>query len=136
MMVLSHTLIGAAAGEMINQPVTAFFLMVFFHLLMDKVPHFWPKKGTWGKEFAIVDIFSAGLVLLSILIFQPPSFVSVFAGAFGGILVDVIFVGIPIVKKSKYGQWQHNRQPHSHQLKYLLTDLAAILTGLIIWLTW
>jgi len=133
MMVLSHSMIGAGIGYQLDQPVVAFLLMSLFHLVMDKVPHFWPKSKKWGKLFALSDIASCGLLLLFILVYQPEHYVSVFAGAFGGILVDVIFVGIPSVRRSKYGQWQHNRQPHLSNPAYLLTDLMAIILGLIIW---
>jgi len=134
MMVLSHVFVGAAVGEELSQPLLAFILMVFFHLVLDKVPHFWPKSKGWGKFFMIFDISAGNLLLLSILIFQPPHFVSVFAGAFGGILVDVIFVGIPKVRKSRYGAWQHERQIHKSNPWFLLTDITAIIIGLIVWL--
>jgi len=134
MMVLSHALVGAAVGEELNQPLLAFILMAFFHLAMDKIPHFWPKLKKWEAPFKVFDIGLCGLVLLYILTFQPPHYVSVFAGAFGGILVDVIFVGIPQVRKSKYGDWQDKRQIHKGSPWYLVTDLTAIIIGLTVWI--
>lgn len=131
-MVISHALVGAAAGEMLNEPLVVFFLMVFFHLLMDKVPHFWPRGMRNGQAFASFDTALTVLFLVWVLIYQPENYVSVFAGALGGILVDVIFVGIPQVRKSKYGEWQNNRQPHSSKKISLISDLTAIILSVII----
>ena len=134
MMVLSHALIGAVVGEELNNPIAALVVMVIVHLLMDKIVHFWPKTKKGERVFQVVDILSCGFVLLAILFFQPSNYVSVFAGAFGGILIDVIFVGIPYIKRSKYGVWQEKRQPHSGRKITLLSDFIAIFLGLIYWI--
>ncbi|MDD5693175.1 MAG: hypothetical protein WC437_02085 [Patescibacteria group bacterium] len=129
MMVLSHVAVGGAVGSVIQNPFLAFFLGIVIHLIMDKVPHFWPKKTENEVYFKAIDI---GLSLLLMLVYWLVGFhsVSFWAGVMGNLSVDLVTVGIKPIKEARLGQWQEKRQPHVAKPIYLLTDTCFIIIGL------
>ena len=133
MMVLSHVAVGGVVGLVIENPFLAFFLGVMTHLIMDKVPHFWPKKRTNDLYFKVFDIGSS---LLLMLIFWLGGFheISFWAGVLGNLSVDLVTVGIGPIRRGKLGQWQEKRQPHISKPTYLLTDICFILISIcLLW---
>ncbi len=133
MMVLSHVAIGGVIGTIFENPYIAFFLGIIIHLLMDKVPHFWPKKKKNEIYFKVIDIGSSLLLMLTYWLvgFHGINF---WAGVMGSLSVDIVTVGIGPIKKAKLGQWQEKRQPHINKPIYLLTDASFIAIGIyLIW---
>ena len=130
MMMTGHVLLGGAMGEVIENPYAAFSLSVIVHVLIDKIPHFFPDKRTAQNAMIALDLIFATSALLFFWFGPFPK--SVFFGGLGGVTVDIILVGIPIVLKSKLGQWHINRQPHMTREIFLLTDVALIVISVIL----
>lgn len=132
MLSTTHTLVGAAIGKSTGNPALSFFLGVISHFILDKVPHFWPWKKTKRLEEGLLDWFFVGLIIIYILLSPMQYKTAVISGAFGGLIVDIVLVGIPQVRKSKVGKWHNHRQPHHRKgLQYFMADLSLIIFCLI-----
>lgn len=130
MLVLTHAVVGAAAGELLNNPIYAVIAGIILHLLCDKIPHYLPKKFLKIEEFGFGDFLAAcGFIYL---LFSNNFSESTIWGAIAGISVDVILVPIPAICNSWLGKWHVNRQKHLHDVNYLLRDLALIALSLFI----
>lgn len=132
MLTLNHVLVGAVAGEFVESSPISFLIGGFVHFLMDKIPHFWPEDKK-AKGLMIVIDWTLSLGTLAYFWFSPlPK--SVFWGGFGGMLVDLVLVGVPWIYNSKVGQWHSKRQPHKTELIYWVGDFLVI--GLSLLLLW
>jgi hypothetical protein len=131
MMVLTHVVVGAAIGEEANNPLLAFILGVISHLLIDKIPHFWPKnRKKWDSYFKWIDIT---LSIIAMIIFWIIGYhsLSFWAGIAGSVSIDVIAKIAPYINYKKFAVWQEKRQPHMWGKPiYLLNDVAIIIISL------
>ena len=126
MLATTHVLVGAGAGVLVHDALMAFLLSIMLHLLIDKLPHYWPPAQKSKTILTLVD-WSIAVLILSLLIVYPiPNQASTVAGAFGGLLVDLLLIGVPFLRKSRVGQWHTNRQPHKAKISFMATDLIFI----------
>lgn len=133
MMVISHEVIGGVIGQDLGNPYWAFMLGVLAHLLMDKIPHYFPKETKNKAIFTIYEILIAiGMMVFFLQNGFPLSDISFWAGLTGCVIVDVLFVGIPVLKKSKIGIWHSSRQKHISKPIYLVFDAIFVVGGLFI----
>lgn len=132
MLALSHTLIGGAAGGLVENVPLAFVLGVVLHFVADKTVHYFPKSLKNKTIVGFIDwLISAALIYLFYL---KGVSLAVIAGAAGGLLVDVILIPIKPIRESKIGAWHIARQTHIRNYWYLLKDIGAILIStFIIW---
>ena len=104
MMVVSHEVVGGLIGQELNNPFIAYILAFISHLVMDKIPHYFPQGL---KNKAAFEAFEILLAVGTIIFFLEIGFglnnISFWAGLAGGLTMDVLFVGIPFLKKSKIG---------------------------------
>jgi len=133
MMVISHEIVGGVIGQQLGNPYLAYILAFISHLVLDKIPHYFPKEEKNKATFMIIEIIIAcGLMLF----FYKQGFglddVSFWAGLAGGVTMDVLFVGIPVLKKSKIGIWHSSRQTHISKPIYLTIDAVLVVGGLYI----
>lgn len=122
---LDHVLIGAVTGGLIQNSPAAFTFSTSIHLLLDKVPHYFPNKRLKQIITILIDLI---LCTSAFYIFWNVPFPkSVFWGALGGIWIDLLLVGVPPVFHSKIGQWHVNRQPHHTKEVFILLDIVVII---------
>ena len=133
MMVISHEVVGGLIGEELNNPFLAYILAFISHLLLDKIPHYFPKESKNKATFLVVEIIIA---VWTIFFFLENGFGlnnhSFWAGVAGGVTMDILFVGIPFLKKTKIGVWHSTRQTHTNKPVYLLIDLVLIIGSLFL----
>jgi hypothetical protein len=134
MLTTSHAVAGSAIGLGVKSSPFAFFLAVGAHLLMDKIPHFWPESNKYKNIIKIVDaVFS--LTFIGYLFVINPHFNNSLAfGALGGASVDYVLVGIPWAHRSKLGQWHSKRQLHHQKNIYWLVDIVFLSVSLMVWM--
>lgn len=125
MMQISHAATGAAVGKFAPNPLIAFLLGILIHFLIDKIPHWWPASKKQQFVIIIVDYVVTAMVIGLFFYFKTPT-QNMIWGMAGSLVVDPILVGIPVVYKSKIGQWHTNRQPHIQNPWSFATDLVAI----------
>ncbi len=129
---LAHLASGALVGQQVQNPALAFGLGVGAHLLIDKIPHYWPKASSQKLWFTVID-YVVTLPCAYLLITNYHTNTSgIIWGVAGGLIVDILLVGIPAIHKSKLGKWHYVRQPHRANPLYLLTDGAVIAISLIL----
>ena len=132
-MVISHEVIGGAIGWELGNPFWAYCLAFISHLVMDKIPHYFPKEKKNKALFTICEILIAlGMMVFFVKNGFPLSDISFWAGLAGGVTMDILFVGIPVLKKSKIGVWHNLRQKHVSKPIYLVFDASFIIVGLFI----
>ena len=132
-MVISHEVIGGVIGQELGNPYWAFLFGFLSHLLMDKIPHYFPKETKNKAIFTICEIIMAlGLMVFFLQNGFPLSDTSFWAGLAGGVIMDVLFVGVPALKKSKIGRWHSARQRHISKPIYLVFDAIFVVGGLFI----
>jgi hypothetical protein len=127
MMTLSHSVVGASLGKFTPNPVIAFVVGSVAHIVMDKIPHLWPKKYEHQRVIQIVEWTLGPLLLVLIYYFGKGDPVNMISGALGGAVLDAVAVCIPPVNKGKFGRWHHERQVHSRDPRYIFIDLLVIL---------
>jgi hypothetical protein len=127
MLATTHVLVGAGTGMVVPEPFLAFAISIVLHFLTDKISHYWPQTQKSKTGLTIFDWIIAISIVLLLIIFPTPNKYSVVAGVFGGLSVDIIFVGIPFFRKSKSGLWHTKRQPHKKELFMIVTDLLFII---------
>jgi hypothetical protein len=129
---LTHATTGAAIGYKVGNPILAFIFAIIFHLILDKIPHFWPGLQKNKRYYVIANyIFIIG-VLVYILNINLKNQTGIIFGAIGGLIVDIILVIIPPIYKSKLGKWHNKRQIHSRNILYIWIDLAITALALVI----
>jgi hypothetical protein len=133
---LTHASAGALAGAFITNPVVAFGAGVVIHLVMDKIPHFWPKEKIYQDKLINIDTLISTLFLIALFIYPESRSASIIAGALGGVMVDLYLV-IIMKQKGKIAEWHTKRQYHHQEPIWLLTDIAifiilAAVLGLVI----
>ena len=126
MLATTHVLVGAGTGEVVHEPFLVFFISIILHFLTDKIPHYWPKAQKQKNILVIVDWFIAILIIILLVVLPTPNKASVVAGAFAGLLVDALLVGVPYLEKSALGVWHSKRQPHRAELYFIFTDLIFV----------
>lgn len=94
MLFASHMLVGAAAGEMVENPFLAFLLGFFLHFVLDAIPHF-DTVGknilNWRQLLIIAVDGVAGLFILYLLFTKYSEFHWSFVfGALGSITPDLL----------------------------------------------
>jgi len=131
MMLISHEIVGGVIGQQLGNPYVAYVLAFISHLVIDKIPHYFPKEDNNKATFMVIEtIIACGLALY----FYQNGFglddVSFWAGIAGGVTMDVLFVGFPVLKKSKIGIWHSTRQTHISKPIYLVIDAVFVIGGL------
>ena len=135
MLTVNHVLTGAVVGEFIGDPLLAFILALLLHLLLDKVPHFWPNEEAGKTVVFLVDILACFLVL--VFLFTRIAFSkSMFWGALGGFSVDAVL--LPLLPFNiKLGHWHSDRQIHKTDPIHLFTDgILALICVSVLMLKW
>ncbi len=131
-MQVTHTASGAVLGKFIPNPILAFLAAIVLHLtVVDKIPHWWAEPQ---KPHPVILFFDYALAIALIAVFYytgklTPGVIWAIAGS---LATDIVLVGIIPIKKSKFGLWHSERQPHLDKLYTLTTDGAVILVSLII----
>ena len=131
---VSHATLGAAIGKFIPNPFVAFFAGLLSHILVDKVPHFWPKTEKNKNLLIVIDAVVTLSFVLLLFLLPIHNKTSIIAGAFGGVLIDIVFVVLaPMYKPlldSKLRVWHGDRQTHFTNPWYFSVDVAMIMLSL------
>jgi len=103
MIISAHIVAGGVLGEILDNPLLAFFAGIVLHFILDAIPHFdnfLDGKHRWNRKqtiFTSIDLLLT--VVLLILLHPALNFSSPFWwGAFGGLLPDLID-NVPIVRE-------------------------------------
>lgn len=131
MMQITHAPTGAAVGKFIPNPILAFLAGIVIHLIIDKIPHYWPKSKKKQNVIIAID-YALALAFIAYLLIAQTLTRGMLWGMAGSLIVDIVLVGMPPVYKSKVGQWHTNRQPHIDNPFVFVTDLVVILIACII----
>ncbi|TSC75817.1 MAG: Uncharacterized protein G01um101431_1144 [Parcubacteria group bacterium Gr01-1014_31] len=142
-----HAAAGVVAGTFIPNPLGAFAAGMASHFLLDRVPHYDPPivdgtakdgvlKNPVFRRFVAVAMFDLAIAtLLTIGLaarLTPNAWVSLAAGAFGGVLPDLLF-GLYRLTDSRslraYNTWHHNN--HFNPKKYPVTFVSGMSTQLV-----
>ena len=109
MLIAAHSLTGAFIGSEVTSLPLAFVLGIISHILLDSIPHSDGPDDVVGKnendsnsKAQYLLVFADGLFALLIFYFfyqNDGITVNILAGAFGGILPDIID-NVPLWKKS------------------------------------
>jgi len=131
MMILSHVFVGGVIGQEIPNPYLAFILAFLSHLLIDKIPHFWPKIKKMEAFFTWLDVFISLAVMLAFWFigFHGTGF---WAGIAGSTSLDVMAMTAKFSGKMKFYEWQNKRQPHFGKPLFLITDFMFVVAGVLI----
>lgn len=132
MLALNHVLVGASAEFMTQNYFLAFFYGILMHLVLDKLPHFWPHQEK--KQLIILFVDWCLVLTVMVLIFLRLGLGSAFFGALGGYLVDFFLISFPSLRNSKLGKWHSNRQPHKLRFWYSFVELSfSMFLGYLLW---
>ncbi len=129
---LAHLASGALVGQQAQNPVLAFGLGIGAHLLIDKIPHYWPWPKTERHIFTLIDYLITIPVFYFSLKYYQTNQTNLIWGAVGSLTVDALLVGVPWLHYSKIGKWHHDRQPHHRKPIYLLTDAIVIILCILL----
>lgn len=134
MTTFTHIAIAGAIGEKIQNPFLAYFAGILSHLILDKVPHYWPESRK-AQDYIIKGDSVFSVFLLSGIFFLPSTnHLGLFFGALGGATVD-LFAVIIMKEKGKFAEWHTNRQLHRAEPRWIFTDVLLTVIGLIaIWM--
>lgn len=136
MLTITHAAIGGALGGLVSNPVIAFGLGVISHVIVDKVPHYWPKTIPAQLGQIIIDAFASVAMLIGLYLYTGDFYSPILWGAIGGVFVDFMLVMVfKIHSKLWNGRlrtWHEKRQPHKRDFVYLLTDIFQIMMSLLI----
>lgn len=150
MIILTHSLAGAALATGVNSPMVAFFLGFIFHFILDAIPHFdqgtivnpsgekiksWPGWVYWTIALDVIITFFFFWAFLK----NRPDFQIMIWGGLGGVSVDVIenfpikaVRDLPILKQI---EWLHHKIHYwlPKEKWYIGLISEIIVTGGIIW---
>lgn len=133
MLSLTHAVTGAALGGQLSSPFFAFLGGVILHLILDRIPHFWPKMKKQQDTIILVDGILVAIFIIGIYLWGGENRNLMIAGALGGAMVDATLV-LTFLKDKRIGLWHTNRQPHKTNFWYYLSDFLLIVTGsYLIW---
>jgi hypothetical protein len=130
MLTLTHVITGAALGQRVDNIFIAFLLGIILHLILDKVPHFWPEQKKHNGIILIVDGVLTTAFLIFLLFLPSKNPFGLLAGALGGAIVDAFFVLTPL-RNTKVGVWHSKRQDHRGNIFFYATD-ALIIAGALV----
>lgn len=131
----THIAIAGAIGEKIQNPVLAYFAGIISHLVLDKIPHYWPESDNF-KGYIIGGDTLLSVTLLTGLFYLPSSnHLGLFFGALGGATVDTVFVLI-MRSKGRLAEWHTNRQLHRTEPIWIFTDVVLTVIGFVAILLW
>jgi len=127
MIITAHVVSGGVMGEMIGTPIIAFIVGIFFHFVLDLIPHWDSTDGEkWTKRQVVFT--SLDIVLTLFIVFgvfgirlTPAFFIGPFFwGAVGNMLPD-IFDNVPYIKKwfrnTVFGKAFHKFHDGLHKMK-------------------
>lgn len=101
MLLATHSIVAASAGEAVGNPVYAFLLGIVIHFVLDAIPHYdTTDDGMWTtRQYLLVAIDAIiGLLVLGFIFFGYSTHKAAFVcGAVGGILPDLLS-SLPPVK--------------------------------------
>lgn len=136
MLGVSHVLLGAAVGKSIASPPVALLAGIASHLIVDKIPHFWPKTKKAQNRQIWTDVLGVIILFAAFLFWPFSNKINIFWGAFGGGLVDFVFVLVPMAfpkfMNNPVRVWHEERQFHHSNLVYLLTDILLSIISLVL----
>lgn len=126
MLIASHSLAAGYIGEIIGNPIIAFFVGIVIHFILDAIPHYdTTDKGKFTPRqiaLIVIDGFIA-LGIFGVIFFEKGVNISFIAGAFGGIFPDILD-NVPFWQKCfrgtsfgkafhKFHKAVHAKQPNS-----------------------
>jgi hypothetical protein len=133
-------MVGASIGRFISNPLLALLAGILSHLIVDKVPHFWPESKKAQHRMIIVDGILSFIVLCTVILVPGPNKASVAFAALGGASVDLIFVILPMFWKKFYNNpirvWHEKRQYHFHNPIWIATDVFMTVVALGVLYAW
>lgn len=134
MLLATHSIVAATAGEAIGNPILAFCLGFVIHFLLDAIPHY---DTTDDGKFTTRQIVLAGidgLIGLSVLVWlflnRSYSPYGLLFGAAGGIAPDVL-LNIPVISRV-VTQTFVGRRVHAFHIKIQQSIILKPLPGLAI----
>lgn len=102
MLIATHSIVGAVAGESVGNPIYALLLGAAIHFLLDAIPHFdTTDNGNYTKRqigLVLVDGILGALVLAVLFFGHSEHKLNFASGAFGGILPDLL-LNVPGLKQ-------------------------------------
>lgn len=119
MMQTSHFSSGTLVGKFMPNPI-----------LIDKIPHYWPRADKEKLIFTAMDYVVATIMIVLVFIFLKGNITNMLWGFAGSAIVDILLVGVKPLHETKIGQWHTNRQPHHIEIDYLATDIVMTLACL------
>lgn len=142
-----HAAAGAAIGWWVPNAPAAFALGMVSHFVLDRVPHYDPPvitgtirdgvfKHAVMRRFvmiASIDLLSAGLLTAILAVWAQPAGIAAFvAGAFGGILPDLMF-GLYRLTNNRwlgiYNRWHEAN--HFNPKKFPVTFISGMIPQLV-----
>lgn len=132
---VTHISVGAAVGKYIPNPFLALLAGIISHIVIDKVPHFWPHTPKFQRAMMVGESVVGVFLIVLLAVFSNVNRWSIVAGAVGGASVDFFLVVIPFLFVKKWINhpirvWHEDRQIHKHNEWYWLTDISMIAMAL------
>lgn len=136
MLLATHSIVAATAGESIGSPALALFAGIVIHFLLDAIPHFDTTDRGKLTSRQIILIATDGLIGLGLFYFiyrrsvHPTALVW---GGIGGVLPDFVF-NIPIVSSRmiKYKPYKYFYDFHIAIQRINLLPVPGILIQIIL----
>ena len=132
MMQTSHYTSGALVGKFMPNPILAFLAGIIIHLIIDKIPHWWPETKQEKSKATYIDYLISAVILFIFVYFSKGNLTNLLWGVGGSAIIDILLVGVPFLYKSKVGRWHTGRQIHSHNIKYLWRDVVVTAVFLVL----
>ncbi len=147
MLITPHILAGTAIGAAVGNPVAGFALGLVSHYVLDVIPH--TDSGTWhyhdglhsrtldARDFtvAIVDTSAAFFGMLALAGHAPIIAAAPLAGAFGGLLPDLVMLFglfVPKFAAWKGVAWYYKFQDTVHYTAKPHQWFVGILTQVVV----
>ena len=93
MLIAAHSISAGVAGEVIGNPILAFFLGFILHFVLDAIPHFdTTDAGKFTKRQIVLLSKDAitGLIILYFLFTNSSNQLAFLAAVLGGLLPDIL----------------------------------------------
>lgn len=124
MLQTSHYTSGALVGRFLPGPVSAFLGGILIHLIIDKIPHYWPETKKEKAKLTYIDYLISAVILFIFVYYYQGDLTNLLWGVGGSAVIDIFLVGVPFLYKGKIGRWHSGRQSHLHDIKYLWRDVV------------